>query len=215
MAYRETERVKARKDAVRQGILDAARVLVASGGFGAAQMADLAMRAGIATGTLYRYFPTKSDLFAEVFRVNSQREVDAFATAAKVGDSCSARLENAIRTFAHRAIKGRRIAYSLIAEPVDPSVDVERLIYRKAYAKVLETLIDDGIRAGEFPRQDSGITAAAQVGAMAEALVGPLSPSAQYGDSGDVPHATRELLIQSIVTYCMRAVGAKDHRHDR
>ena len=120
MAYRETERIKARKDGLRQGILDAARVQVGAGGFRAAQMAALADKAGIATGTLYRYFPAKAELFAEVFRVNSQREVDAFASAAQLGDNPTARLQNAIRTFAHRAIKGRRMAYALIAEPVDP-----------------------------------------------------------------------------------------------
>jgi AcrR family transcriptional regulator len=178
-------------------------------------MADLAQRAGIATGTLYRYFPTKAELFSEVFKLNSQREVDAFATAAQVGETSTARLENAIRTFAHRAIKGRRIAYALIAEPVDPRVEAERLVYRRAYARVLESLIDEGIDQGEFPRQDAGITAAALVGAMAEALVGPLSPSARHGEQREIPKAVREHLIQSIVTYCMRAAGAKDHRHDR
>ena len=58
MAYRETAQVKARKDEVRASILEAARGLVGQGGFRAAQMSAVAARAGIAAGTIYRYFPT-------------------------------------------------------------------------------------------------------------------------------------------------------------
>lgn len=215
MAYRETERVKARKDGVRQGILDAARVQVGAEGFRAAQMAALADKAGIATGTLYRYFPTKAELFAEVFRVNSQREVDAFASAAQLGDSPMAQLQNAIRTFAHRAIKGRRMAYALIAEPVDPLVDVERLEYRRAYAHVLEGLLRAGIQSGDFSPQNVSTTAAALVGAMSEALIGPLSPSAGGRNSQVISPTVREALIQSIIEFCLRAAGAREKSHDR
>lgn len=214
MAYRETERVKARKDGLRQGILDAARVQVGTGGFRAAQMAALADKVGIATGTLYRYFPAKAELFAEVFRVNSQREVDAFASAAQLGDTPVARLQNAIRNFAHRAIKGRRMAYALIAEPVDPLVEIERLSYRRAYARVVEDLLREGIQSGHFIRQDISVTAAALVGALGEALVGPLSPAAN-GRSQEMSASAREALIHSIVAFGLRAAGAQEKTHDR
>ena len=39
-------------------------------------------RAGVATGSVYRHFPSKAELFAEVFRRAAQREVDAVAGAA-------------------------------------------------------------------------------------------------------------------------------------
>jgi AcrR family transcriptional regulator len=214
MAYRETDRVKARKDGLRQGILDAARVQLGTGGFRAAQMAVLAQKAGIATGTLYRYFPAKAQLFAEVFRVNSQREVDAFASAAQLGDSPATRLQNAIRNFAHRAIKGRRMAYALIAEPVDPLVETERLNYRRAYARVVEDLLREGMQSGDFVRQDAPVTAAALVGALSEALVGPLSPTAG-GQPHELSAREREALVHSIVEFGLRAVGAREQGHER
>jgi AcrR family transcriptional regulator len=37
-------------------------------GFAAAKVADISVRAGIAKGTIYRYFPTKEDLFVSVLR---------------------------------------------------------------------------------------------------------------------------------------------------
>lgn len=52
-----------RSDALRNRarILDAARALIATAG-SAATMDDIARRAGVAVGTLYRHFPAKEDL---------------------------------------------------------------------------------------------------------------------------------------------------------
>lgn len=200
MAYRETAQVRARKDGVRQAILDAARELVGQGGFRAAQMSAVAAGAGIATGTIYRYFPTQAELFAEIFRGNSQREVDAMRDAAAESGTCSERLQRAAAIFVDRAMRNRRMAYALIAEPVDPLVDAERLAYRRAYAEVLERLLREGIAAGEFAAQDSAITAAALVGLLGETLLGPLLHA--------VPTA-KESAADSIIALCLRAVGAR------
>lgn len=201
MAYRETAQVRARKDEVRASILEAARSLVGEGGFRAAQMSAVAARAGIATGTIYRYFPTQSELFAELFRGSSQREVDAMQAAAGEPGSCAERLSRAVAVFVARAMRNRRLAYALIAEPVDPQVEAERLEYRRAYARVLETLLEQGIAAGEFAQQDAHLSAAALVGLLGETLLGPLVKS--------MP-AAGESAADSIIALCLRAVGAKE-----
>ena len=91
------------------------------GGYAAAQVAAVAERAGVATGTVYRHFPSKADLFAQVFREASQHEVDAVAAAAgEAGESAAERIAVAVETFARRALRGHRLAWALIAEPVDP-----------------------------------------------------------------------------------------------
>ena len=46
----------------RQRILDAATLLASKGGYDAVQMRDVAERADVALGTLYRYFPSKIHL---------------------------------------------------------------------------------------------------------------------------------------------------------
>jgi putative ABC transport system permease protein len=81
MAYRTTERTEARRAETRERITTAARELIAEGGYVAAQVAAVAERAGVAVGTVYRHFPSKSELFAEVFREASQHEVDAMREA--------------------------------------------------------------------------------------------------------------------------------------
>jgi len=87
MAYRKTERVEARLADNRQRILDAARVLVSEGGWAEAQVSHVASAAGVATGSVYRYFPSKADLFVEVLSVVSQREVDVLEAIAENDDS--------------------------------------------------------------------------------------------------------------------------------
>jgi AcrR family transcriptional regulator len=63
-------RADARRNRTR--ILDAARALVAETGIGVT-MEDIARRAGVAVGTLYRHFPAKEDLVAAVVEDGTAR----------------------------------------------------------------------------------------------------------------------------------------------
>jgi AcrR family transcriptional regulator len=209
VAYRPTEKTEARRTQTRARIVRAALELVAHGGYREAQVAAVAERAGVATGTVYRHFPSKAELLTEVFRVASQREVDAVAQTA--GDAAAApeRLAAAVATFARRALRGRRLAWALLAEPVDPAVEAERLQFRRAYAQVFERAIADGVAAGDLPPQDPAFTATALVGAIGEALVGPLSPGA---------HPEPDALVADLITFCLRSTTDQEpslHVHRR
>jgi AcrR family transcriptional regulator len=209
MAYRPTEKTEARKAEVRERITAAALELISEGGYVAAPVAAVADRAGVAVGTVYRHFPSKSGLFAEVFREASQREVDAMAegAAATQGASAADRVAAGVNTFARRALANRRLAWALLAEPVDPAVEAERLHFRHSYRDVLEEVLADGVASGELPAQDPGASAAAMVGAIGEAMVGPLSPTANGGD----PQAA----IASLTDFCLRAIGKEPAHVDR
>jgi AcrR family transcriptional regulator len=111
------------------------------------------------------------------------------------------RLETVLATFAERALRRPRLAWALIAEPVDPRVDAERLAYRERYAGLIAESLRAGIAAGELPVQNAELIAAALVGGCGEALVGPLSPLA-----GTRP-STAEVL-DALRSFVRRAVGA-------
>lgn len=200
MAYRPTERTEARRLAARDRIVRAALELVAHGGYREASVAAVARRAGVATGTVYRHFPGKAELFAEVFRVASRREVDAVRDAAHADAPAADRLAVAVETFARRALAGRRLAWALIAEPVDPAVEAERLVFRRAYAEAFADAVRAGVEAGDLPAQDPALTATALVGAIGEALVGPTSPTSSSTD--------HDALVEGLVQFCLRAVTA-------
>ena len=208
MPYRPTERTEARRAATRERIVVAALDQVAAGGYASAGVQAVAARAGVAVGTLYRHFPSKGDLFAEAFRRASQRELDVVvAVAADDGRSARERVAAAVEAFARRALAGPVLAYALLAEPVDPAVEAERLHFRRAYRDGIAALIREGIDRGELPAQDADLTAAALVGAIGEALVGPLSPA---GEATDEEH-----LVAALTTFCLRSVTDKESPHVR
>jgi AcrR family transcriptional regulator len=59
-----------RKDARPQELLDAALALFVEKGFAATRSEEVAARAGVAKGTLYRYYPSKDELFKAMVREN-------------------------------------------------------------------------------------------------------------------------------------------------
>lgn len=179
MAYRQTPAVEARLLDNRTRILQAARALVSEGGWQEAQVANVAATAGIATGTVYRYFPSKAELFAEVLSRVSQREVDVLSDIAASDGSAHERLHSMVTTFVLRAMRNPRLAYALIAEPCDKAIDEERLTYRAAISKVIHGVIAQG-QADASMRSDvrADIAATVIVGGFMEGLIGPLSPLA-------------------------------------
>ena len=137
----------------RERLLRAAQELIESGGYGAASVMAIAERAGVAAGTLYRHFDSKEDLFVELFRSVCDREVRAMQAAAEQmpeGSSQVQRLVTVLSTFAQRALRRPRLAWALIAEPVDPLVDAERLAYRARYSELAADALKAGIAAGEI-----------------------------------------------------------------
>ena len=96
MPYRRTENVVRRLAEREQGILYAACAIAAEGGMAAVQIAIVAERAGIAAGTVYRYFPSKTDLVAELVAAVAGRELDAMRLDFR--QSLAAEFETRIRT---------------------------------------------------------------------------------------------------------------------
>ncbi|MGH2958467.1 MAG: TetR/AcrR family transcriptional regulator [Solirubrobacterales bacterium] len=172
----------------RQRLLDATTELLAEGGYAAATVSALTSRAGVASGTLYRHFASKEELFVEIFRSLSGRELGAMREAAGGEVVPLDRLEAAIDAFARRALAEPRVAWALLAEPVDALVDAERLEYRRRYRDLVVDLLDDA----------SPALAAAIVGGVGEALVGPTAePPSSPQD--------RAALIAEIKAFARRA----------
>ncbi|MDI9244103.1 TetR/AcrR family transcriptional regulator [Marinobacter sp. CHS3-4] len=205
MAYRETEKMRNRKAHARKRIVECTQQRVAEGGFRNARVTAVAECAGVATGTIYRHFDSKEELFAEIFRIATQREVDKVTEALGTEGNAVVRLERALRQFAERALRAPTMAWSLIAEPVDPKVEEERLKFRRAYAELFEQAIEQGMAEGSLPTQQAAQSGTCLVGAIAESLVGPLSPSmveaANPGENND-----SHPLVDSIIDFCMQGL---------
>ncbi len=206
MPYRRTENVS-RKLAARHGaIMGAARALAAEGGMRAVQMAAVAERAGIAAGTVYRYFPAKTDLVTALVAAQSAAEIAALNRAADAAPGPLSALAAAIVTFAARALASPRLAFAMIAEPVEPELDAARLDYRGALAGAFETRIRSALERNLLPGQDAGVAAAALVGALIEGLIGPLAP----GPTDDPVKYRAQ--VQTLTLFGLRGLGVIDAR---
>src|SRR3954454_17838591 len=105
MPYRPTPKTEARRLAVRERIVVAARDQVAEGGYASAGVQAVAARADVATGTVYRQFQSKAELFVEVFRRPSKPQLVVVAhVPANHELSASERIAGAADAFALRAL---------------------------------------------------------------------------------------------------------------
>lgn len=204
MAYRQTAAALAARKQREDSLIDAAVSVIAESGFNAASVAAVARRAGIADGTVYTYFSSKSDLLCAAFALAASHELRVVrACVASAPRTSAEQLAVLIDVFGRRALRGRQLAWALLFEPVGPGVEVERLLYRRAYADTVETILMSGVGAGELPAQDTRLVATAVVGAIADALVGPLA----MDRASEEPDGIRvDRIIDSITRFCIAGV---------
>ena len=203
MPYRRTEKVVRRLAARQEAIIVAARQAASEGGMAAVQIAPVAARAGIAAGTVYRYFPAKTDLVAALLAALAEREIAALRRAAAAAPGPLSALSAAIMTFAVRASRHRRLAFAALAEPVDAEIDAARLDFRKALQAEFAGRIAAAIAGRHLPDQDSTLAAAAILGLLVEGLIGRLAPETSGRE--------REI-VQSLTLIALRALGVADAR---
>jgi AcrR family transcriptional regulator len=140
-----------------------------------------------------------------VLAIVSQREVDVIADIVNSDASPRERLHSAVRTFVKRAMRNRRLAYALIAEPCEREIDEARLTWRHAIGQQIVRLIKEGQRKGAFcDTIGANVAAALIVGGFMEALVGPLSPLAPELDSES---KAADDLAEEIATICCASVA--------
>ena len=206
MAYRRTANVLRRLNARHDAIVDAARDAATAGGMAAIQIAPVAARAGVAAGTVYRYFPGKIELVGALVESVAEREIEAVRKAADAAPGPLSAVAAAVATFGARALRNRKLAWAVIAEPVDTDTDAVRQQYRRDLSAEIETRIRAAIAGGHLPDQDASLAASALVGALLEGLIGPLAP-----DGMADPARAREA-VQTLTLFALRGLGVVDAR---
>jgi len=203
MGYRRTERETARLAARYEAIIEAARALASESGLAAVQIMPVAARAGIAAGTVYRYFPSKDDLVAALVNSTAEREIAAIRGAAAAAPGALSGLAAAITAFAAGTLRTRRLAGAMLAEAPEGGAAAGRLAFRRSIGDEFEILIRAAITAGQLPDQPPTVMAAAIIGATVESLVGPLAPNSAGPDAGYAA-------VQELTLFALRALGVVD-----
>lgn len=136
-----------RADAQRNvnSLLDAALAVFATSGVDA-PVREIAVKAGVGVGTLYRHFPQRADLVAAVFR----HEVDACADAAPVLAAeygAGEALARWMQRYADFIATKRGLASALHSG--NPAFDSLPAYFQKRLVPALRTLLDAAAAAGE------------------------------------------------------------------
>jgi hypothetical protein len=112
-----------------------------------------------------------------------------------------------LATFAARALADRRLAWAVLAEPVDAEIAAIRIAYRRALTAEIAGRLDAAIGSGHLPEQDATVAAPALVGALVEGLIGPLAPQLPENDAARAREAA-----QTLTLYALRGLGVVDAR---
>jgi len=131
----------------RKRILDATIALASKGGYDAVQMREVAERADVALGTLYRYFPSKIHLLVSGLAREFEQTRERLGRKPVPGDTAAERVSYVL----HRVTRGMQ-REPLIIEAMtrafmfaDPSAAAEV----NAVAALMEQILTDAMHDGE------------------------------------------------------------------
>ncbi len=93
----DVEALTPNQAARRQRVIDAAMKLAADGGYDAVQMRDVASEAGVALGTIYRYFASKDHLLAACQVAFARAEQHRLELRPTQGDTAADRVVDVLR----------------------------------------------------------------------------------------------------------------------
>jgi AcrR family transcriptional regulator len=171
-----------RADAQRNidALLQSAMAVFATSGVDA-PVRQIAEKAGVGVGTVYRHFPQRSDLIVAVFR----REVDACADTAAVltakhkpGDALTRWMQRYVEFISAK----RGLAAALHSG--DPAYDTLPAYFQKRLRPALQTLLEAAVAAGEV-----------RSGVKPDDLLRAVASLSSPAHDGDPAHARRMVAL--------------------
>jgi AcrR family transcriptional regulator len=189
-----------RKALQRGRILEAAREIFFRDGFVAANLDEVALAAGVAKGTLYRYFESKGDLYVALLAENGRVFEERMRDVANAGGSAADRIRELGRFyFGHwtRNTTYFQIFWALENPAVTGSLPKQAVsaVVRlwEDCLRILADVIRSGVDSGEFGSCDTwevanilwtvanGLIQTEQVGPR-RALLGAKAPEQAFHD---------------------------------
>lgn len=158
-------------DEKRVSILEAARAVCRETGLDGIKMADIAARARVSKGTLYRFFDSKEDLLTDMVIVEQERCLRELQQIERNGAPVAEQLAAVVRTCTQgRTAENVSLNIQALGVAQRSPRTAEKVgtklkdLYNQQQA-VIEKVIASGMRTGEFRRDlDEEAAAAALMG---------------------------------------------------
>ncbi|MFJ6948629.1 TetR/AcrR family transcriptional regulator [Streptomyces wuyuanensis] len=196
-----------RRQATRAKLYEAAVTLIAEQGFSATTVDEIAERAGVAKGTVYYNFKSKTELFEELLRFGvgllTASLQEAADEAERRGGTKIEALDGMIRAGLVFIDRYPAFTQLYVAElwRTNRAWQSTLMVVRQQVVAVVETVLREGVERGELSEEiDIPLTAAALVGMV---LVAALDWQAfQRERSLDDVHAALSRLLHGRVGGC-------------
>ena len=165
LSFGEAALRQRRKDARPQELLDAALELFVEKGYAATRSEEVAVRAGVSKGTLYRYYPSKEELLKAVIRsrLSSQIRLGMLEADEHAGSSASELLRRVVAPWWLRVVEGPASGvFKLVvteARSFPEIAECYRLEVVEPGRQLIGSILRRGIADGEF-RADVDVEAA-------------------------------------------------------
>lgn len=178
----------------RQRVVDAATKLAAEGGYDAVQMRDVAQEAGVALGTIYRYFASKDHLLAacqvEFARGVQQRLAERPAR----GDTAADRVVDVLRRATRRTEAEPLLMAAMVTAISSPDPAVSPC--QREVTAVMGALLAEPMRDVDPQLRDGIVRTLSHV--WYSALLGWVNGWATVGAVGDELESAARLLLRDV-----------------
>ncbi len=131
----------------RRRVLDATLRLAADGGFDAVQMRDVAAAAGVALGTVYRYFSSKERLLLEAM-VEQQADLRDFLRRHPPQDARAAERVASVLRRANRSLRAHPDVTAAMVRSIG-SAQVENADIVRSVTEIMTAIITGAIHGGD------------------------------------------------------------------
>lgn len=197
----------AHAQARRHTILDAAAHVFTELGYHGATMRAIARRAGLGTGTLYLYFPSKDAVFLALITRLEQLVLDEVVAArARHRDTLSklaASVEAAMKVFSAHADLARIVL--VLAAGATPDFEPRLTAIHNSFIQLVQSELDEAIASGLMQPTDTQLAAHIWVGGCYELIMSWLRQTSASSTGVTVP--VPDTAAQAITAYNFRALG--------
>jgi AcrR family transcriptional regulator len=146
--------VRAAETAARKRrILDAATALAADGGYDAVQMRDVAARAEVALGTLYRHYSSKDQLLLAALAQQASTLRERLDARPPRGDTAAERVSDVLRRASRALERQPQVIQAMLAAM--SSTDAAGIEIKHDVNATLRAIIGDAIDGEQRPDVDA------------------------------------------------------------
>lgn len=136
----------------KRRLLAAALGLAAEGGYDAVQMRDVAARADVALGTLYRHFPSKDHLLVSVLAEQAATLHDRLLRAPPEGATSAERVATILRRASRALERQPRVTAAMVTAL--GSTDPDAAVARRDVDATMREMIAAGVDGDALPDLD-------------------------------------------------------------